>query len=122
MSRLIFDELPETYEAAKAVLNASFRSLREVLEHGFRAKEQLSRTVEVVIDTSDLPLPVEVDGMKNPPMCVLVLRALEQGADAPIVISCPAVSWEWRAGRVIIHAVGTLAAATRYNAVLAVME
>jgi hypothetical protein len=122
MSRIVHDELPPTYGEAREILGETLRALRAVLDRGFRVREQLPCVVDVAIDTSALPLSLDMPGVRGKPLAVLVLAAVEQRADNAIVISSPAVSWEWRAGRLVLHAVGTLAAATRYDAVIAVME
>jgi hypothetical protein len=122
MSRLVFDEMPETWPLARERVDAALRSLRAVLDRGFRAREQYSAVVDTVIDTDALPMPIEVPGLRSTPLSVMVLRATAQRTADGMVITTPAVTWTWRGGRVVIHAVGTLAAATRYDATIAVME
>jgi hypothetical protein len=122
MSRLVFDEMPDTWPLARERVDAALRSLRAVLDRGFRAREQYSAVVDTVIDTDALPMPIEVPGLRSTPLSVMVLRATAQRTADGMVITTPAVTWTWRGGRVVIHAVGTLAAATRYDATIAVME
>ena len=122
MSRLVFEQMPPTWEKARERVDTALRSLRAVLDRGFRAREQFTSVIDAVIDTDALPLPIEVPGLLASPLSVLVLRATAQRTTDGMVITTPAVTWTWRGGRVVIHAVGTLAAATRYDATIAVME
>ncbi|UJR78930.1 hypothetical protein [Sandaracinus amylolyticus] len=122
MSRLRFDPMPEKYERARKVVDESFRSLREVLDRGFRWREQVGGVVDTVIDTDQLPVLIDVPGVKTKPLAVFLLRAVPQRTSDGKVITSPAVQWEWRSGALLVHSVDGLAASTRYNATIAVME
>ncbi len=122
MSRLKLEKMPETYEGgARKLIDDAFRSLRTVLERGFRWREQVAGVVETVIDTSELPVSVEVPNISRP-IAVLLLGAIVQRSENGHVISGGEVTWEWRGGALLIHDVSGLAVTTRYNCVLAVME
>jgi hypothetical protein len=122
MSRLRFDLLPETYDRARRVVDESFRVIREVLDGGWRWREQVRGVVSTVIDTGELPVQVAVPAVVTSPTAVLLLSAVPQRSASGQVISSAAVTWEWRSGALLIHSIDGLAATTRYNAVLAVME
>lgn len=122
MSRLRFDMLPEEYASARKVLDESFRVIREVLDGGWRWREQVRGVVSTVIDTGALPVQVEVPGAKVAPLAVLCLRAIPQRSALGQVQSGGAVTWEWRSGALLVHAIDGLAASTRYDVTLAVME
>ena len=121
MSRLRFDVLPTEWSAARATVDAAFRSLREVLDGGWRWSEQ-TRVVSVVIDTAEFPAVFEVRGLKSRPSCVAILSAVERGDASGAVISFPTILWSWRAGVIAIAGVDPLDASTRYDCVIAVME
>lgn len=121
-SRLRFDLLPEKYDAARKVVDESFRVLREVLDGGFRWREQVRGVVDTVIDTGVLPVQIDVPAVKTAPLSVLCLRAIPQRSASGQVISGAAVTWEWRSGTLLVHSVDGLAATTRYDVTLAVME
>lgn len=122
MSRLRFDLLPDTYDRAKKVVDESFRVIREVLDGGWRWREQVRGVVTTVVDTAQLPVQVAVPAVVTSPTAVLLLSAVPQRSASGQVISSAAVTWEWRSGALLIHSIDGLAGATRYNAVLAVME
>lgn len=120
-SRLDFDIMPQELPAkSRRVLDAAFRSLRSILDNGIRMREQF-RCVDAVIDTARLPVSVAVD-TTAPPLSVSLLRAVVQRSTSGAVISHARVTWEWRSGAVLIHAIDGLAASTRYDVTLAVME
>jgi hypothetical protein len=125
MSRLTFDLMPEEMPArSRRVLDAAFRSLRNVLDvaqGGVRMREQF-RCVDTVIDTGELPVSITVEGIKSPPLSVLLLRATEQRSGSGLIVSGTGVIWEWRSGALLIHTVDGLGASTRYDVTLAVME
>jgi hypothetical protein len=129
MSRLTFDPIPEGNDAKwverlRRVLEASFGSIRTVLDAaqgGIRMREQF-RCIDTVIDMAALPVSVAVEGLKAPPLAVLVLRATEQRSSTGYVFTGIGVQWEWRGGAVLVHAIDGLAASTRYDATFAVME
>jgi hypothetical protein len=129
MSRLTFDPIPEGNdpkwsERLKRVLEASFSSIRTVLDSaqgGIRMREQF-RCIDTVVDMSGLPVSITVEGLKSPPLAVLLLGAAVQRTGTGQVISGGAVTWEWRSGAVLVHAIDGLAASTRYDATFAVME
>jgi hypothetical protein len=122
MSRLRFDPMPETYERGRRVLDESLRVLREVLDGGWRWREQVRGVIDTVIDTDVLPVAVDVPGVKSAPLSVQLLRATVQRTTTGQVLSALPVTWEWREGRLLIHSVDGLAASTRYDATLAVTE
>jgi hypothetical protein len=121
-SRLRFDLMPdELPEKAKRILDEAFRSIRSVLDvdqGGVRMREQF-RTIDTVIDTARLPVPVKC---ATKPLGVLLVGATVQRTGTGEVISGGAVTWSWRGGGLLIHDVDGLAAATRYDATIAVME
>lgn len=110
----------KTWEAARAVVDESLRSFRDVLS-AFRWREQVPFVVDCIIDTAALPLRLEVRGMKAAPVTVLLLSARVQRGDGE-TISGGALTWAFRAGKVEIFDAPSLAASTRYDAVIAVME
>jgi hypothetical protein len=120
--RLRFEDMPETWELARKVLDEALRSLREVLERGFRWREQVAGVVDTTIDTAALPLSLDVPRIKVAPLAVMLLSAIEQRSQTGERISGGVVEWEWRGGRLVIHDVSGLTASTRYNATFAVME
>ncbi|HVK87952.1 MAG TPA: hypothetical protein VM513_27720 [Kofleriaceae bacterium] len=122
MSRLRFDLLPDTYDRARKVVDESLRVVREVLDGGWRWREQVRGVVSTVIDTDVLPVQVAVPAVVTSPTAVLLLSAVPQRTATGQVISGAAVTWEWRSGALLIHSIDGLSASTRYNAVLAVME
>lgn len=122
MSRILFQLLPEKYNDARKVVDESFRSLREVLDGGWRWREQVRAVIDTVIDTGALPVGIQAPGVRKP-LAVLLLSAAEQdAANGALTVSSASVTWEWRGGQLIIHSVAGLSANTRYNAVIAVME
>lgn len=132
-SRLTFDAVPEAKgaldrawaEKLRLVLDASFRSIRSVLDvasGGLRLRESV-RCVDCVIDTGRTPHAiVAVDGMKKPPIGVLLLRARNQRTATGQCATGNALSWEFRGASVLIHAATGLSASTRYDCVIAVLE
>jgi hypothetical protein len=121
-SRLRFDLMPdELPEKAKRVLDEAFRSIRSVLDAtqgGIRMREQFT-VIDTVIDTARLPVPVKCGAR---PLGVLLVGATVQRTGTGQVISGGAVTWSWRGGGLLIHDVDGLAASTRYDATIAVME
>lgn len=127
MSRLSFDVMPEEMpERSRRVLDASFRTLRNVLDAaqgGVLLREQFAGIVDVVIDTAALPVTVKVPRrMTRPPLGVRLIGATVQRTSTGRVLSGLPVEWEWRAGAVVIHSISGLAATTRYDAVIALEE
>ena len=124
-SRLTFDLMPEEMPAkSRRVLDAAFRSLRNVLDvaqGGVKMREQF-RCVDTVVDMAALPVSVAVDGLKAPPLALLVLRATEQRSSTGYVFTGIGVQWEWRSGALLIHGLTDLDGATRYAVTFAVME
>lgn len=125
--RLVFDVVPEGdwTDKTRRVVDASFRALRSVLDAahgGIRMREQF-RCIDCVLDTTSEPFArVSVPGLTRAPLGVFLLRATKQTRGDGVVISAPSVAWDWRGGQLIIASVTNLAAATRYNAVIAVLE
>lgn len=122
MSRLRFDLLPAEYADARKVVDESFRVLREVLDGGWRWREQVRGVVDTVIDTAVLPVSIDVPGVKTSPLSVTLLRAVELRTASGQAISGSAVTWEWRNGALLVHSIDGLSASTRYAATLAVTE
>ncbi len=126
-SRLVFDAIPagEWGEKTRTVLGAAFRSLQSVLDSargGLRMREQL-RVVDCVIDTATVPYArVTVLGANAPPLGVLLISARVQRSTSGRVLTSATVDWEWRGGGILIYGVAGLAAATRYDCVIAVLE
>jgi hypothetical protein len=122
MSRLIFDLMPEEMpQKSRRVLDAAFRSIRNVLDVGIRMREQF-RCVDAVIDTAAFPTSIRVPGLRTAPLGVLLLRATEQRSSSGHVISSAGVLWEWRGGALLIQSIDILSSATRYDVTLAVLE
>lgn len=126
-SRLDFDLVPQgdVPDRTRRVLDRAFRSIRNVLDAahgGVKLREQFAGVVDVVIDTARYPIPVTIPGVKAPPLGVLLLRAIVQRGGTGRAFSGNAIDWEWRGGGLLIHSVTGLAASTRYDATLAVME
>jgi hypothetical protein len=101
------------------VLAERLDGVREVLDRGFRVREQYRDVREVEIDTGALPLDVQVRG-STAPTAVLCLRAQEPRS--AVVFSGVGVAWEWCDGIVRIHEFDALSASTRYLVTLAVVE
>lgn len=132
-SRLTFDAVPGTKgqppdddwaEKLRRVLDASFRSIRSVLDvasGGLRLRES-TRVVDCVIDTAAYPVAVKVPGLRTPPLSVLMLRATNQRTTTGRSASGMYVDWQWRGGGLLVHAVDGLSASTRYDCVIAVLE
>ena len=129
-SRLVFDQLPEgepTIEWARKlrrVLDASFRSLRSVLDvagGGIRMRESF-RVIDCVIDTARTPHAIVAVDVKRPPVGVMLLRARNQRTATGQCATGNALSWEFRGASVLIHAATGLSASTRYDCVIAVLE
>jgi hypothetical protein len=110
------------WDAVARDLDGYLRDLRTVLNGGLRLREQMRVVVDVVIDTAALPASIDVPiGLR--PVGVVLVRAVEQGTADGQVITGGAVTWDAQgAGSLRIHAVDALAASTRYDAVIAVVE
>lgn len=123
MSRLIFDPTPpDTKAPLRRVLDSIMGSVREILDGGFRWREQVGHVLDVQIDTDDLPINVSVPGLKAQPESVVLLRAMELDGDGA-AISGGSVSWTWPGDEsVTLTALGALASSTQYTIAVAVME
>lgn len=121
MSRLRFEIIPEDFSKARRALDEAFRSLREVLDRGFRAREQFPCVLDTVIDAGELPTTYSVPGITQAPTAVLLLRATAQGGASGQFVSGGSVTWEWRGGRLLLVDVDALASG-RWDATLAVVE
>ncbi len=122
MTRIRFDIMPETYDMARQVIDESFRSLRQVLDRGVRMREQFAGVLETTISTQTLPTTYSVPGIRSAPSGVILLRAMRGGTTTGMVTSGNQITWEWRAGQLVIYSVDGLDADTNYDAVLAVLE
>jgi hypothetical protein len=111
-----------TFEAVARDLDGYLREVREILNGGLRLRDQVRVVRDVVIDTAVLPVSIEVPaGLR--PIGVVLVRAVEQGTADGQVISGGAVTWDAQGiGSIRIHVVDALAASTRYDAVIAVVE
>lgn len=120
-TRLKVQVLSADWGSARLQIDEQFRALREVLLGGFRWSEQVRSVVSIEsLDPSQLPQPVDVPGMKSTPSTVLLLRATE--VLTPTHVSGGTVTWEWRAGSLLLTAVSALTSGTRYDCLFAVME
>jgi hypothetical protein len=123
MSRLVFDPLPaDTVAPLRRVLDAAMRSIREILEGGWRWREQVQHVKTVTLAGDDLPLSLAFDGLLSPPVCVLMLSAVEADSGTGIVISGGAVTWSFANGAVVLSGLSEITGATRYQVTLAAME
>ena len=111
-----------SWDSVARELDSWARDVRAVLNGGLRLREQVRVVVDVVIDTSVLPVSIEVPaGIR--PIGVALVRAVEQGTADGQVISGGAVTWDAQGvGSLRIHAVDALAASTRYDATIVVVE
>lgn len=127
-ARVRVARLPSDPEEMRKAQDEINRGVRDVLDGGYggiRVSEQFSRILETVIDTGRFPITVSNDALKGlaaPPLGLLLLRATVQRTTSGRNLSGGTVDWEWRDGALVLHAVSGLAATTRYNATLLVME
>ena len=119
MSRLRFDVMPAEWAKAREVVDAALRTVREVLDGGWRWREQ-TRVLACELDTGALPLTLQA--VPRRPVTVSVLSVTERRNASEQIVSGCAVLWSWRAGTLVIHSVQNLDPSTRYDAVFAVME
>lgn len=124
MSRLRVQELKRGGwdEGLRRVVDEALRSLRSVLDGGFQWREQVRGTVDVVIDTAKLPLAIKLPKGITNPIAVIILRAVIQRSTNGYTVTSGRVGWRVREGLLYIDLTPDLAAATRYNATIAVME
>lgn len=136
MTRLRIERVPAKWEDAQRVVDRALASIRELLDRGWRWREQVRVVKEIGFDTDGsnnivgggLETKIEIDG-RTRPTAVVCLRLEEvgdlspfAGETDPFVISFPAVRWRWREGFVQIAAVSQTEASKRYRATFAVME
>jgi hypothetical protein len=126
--RLVFDPVPEEDVPAplRRVLDRALRSIRSVLDGaqgGINVREQFGGVVQTVIDTAAFPVRVAVPArIKAAPLAVLLLRATPQRSASSLTFTGKGVSWEWRAGALLIHSVDGFALNARYDTTLLVLE
>ncbi len=121
MSRLSFDVVPTTFEAARRVIDSNFRTLRQVLDHGVLLREQFAGVIDVTANPSLFPLSYAVPRINRMPSAVILMRALAQGPES-VCQTGGKVSWEWRSGLLVIHSIDGLTSGINYNVTLAVLE
>lgn len=107
----------DSWASAWRVVDEALRSMRDALER-IQSKET---RVATVIDTAALPVEILIDGVVSP-IEVRLMRAVVQRSTTGAAITSSRLTWTWRGGQLIISAAPDLAATTRYDCVLAVME
>jgi hypothetical protein len=116
-------EIPAAWEEARRALAERLGDIASALDKGFKAREQFREVKEVEVDITALPVDVAVTGSTSP-LAVMVLRASVAGRSdlASLVLTTPAITWEWRSGVVRIHGIDNLAGADRFLVTLALVE
>lgn len=115
-------EIPAAWEEARRALAERLGDIASVLDHGFRSREQFREVKEVEVDITALPVDVAVTGSTSP-LAVMVLRASIAGREnTGLVLTTPAITWEWRSGVVRIHGIDNLVGADRFLVTLALVE
>lgn len=114
---LRYATLPETWEAAKPVLDELLRDHHTALDRAFVWRER-AQVVEVRVDTATLPITFDVPAGK--PLAVFLLSAVIQDSADGAFISGGSVTWRWRAGRVVVSALSGLASTTKYICTFAI--
>lgn len=104
---------------AAPLLERILRDIRLVLNGGWRVRDQ-ALVRDVVIDTGQLPLVVDLPPNVHA-IGVELVSARLQGATDGRVLSGGSISWDAQGG-LRLHSLSALAATTRYDAVIAVME
>lgn len=112
--------MPLEWADARSTLDSVLYSLAQIVDRGFRTRDQCKLVFDVKLNTGSLPISLDIGPAV--PVEVRLLSAIIPSSTDAKVISGGSVTWEWRAGAVKIHALGSLAATTTYNAVIAVVE
>lgn len=99
---------------------APLRDLVDALR-GVRVRDQVRIVVDTVVDTAAMPLELALPGDATP-LGIVLVRAMEQGSDDGHAISGGGVTWSPGGAGVLIHEIDSLAASTRYDATIAVLE
>jgi hypothetical protein len=110
--------LPKTWDEAWRVVDEALRKLEE-----FWTMTPRTRAVTIAIDTGATPYATYESGsLRRAPMGVLLGKAVVQRSATGQAISGGIVTWEFRGGRLLIHTVTGLAATTRYDATILLVE
>lgn len=107
-------------EAIAPVL-AYAREVVAVLNNGFMLRDQLRIVRDITIDTGAFPVTVTIPANARP-LSVVLVRAVEQTAGDGVVFSGGHIEWDAVPSGVRIRDVSALAALTKYDAVIAVVE
>ena len=114
-----------SWDAALEPLLAFARDVRQVLNGGFRVRDQIGCVIEVVIDAGALPATVQIPKGTRP-IAVSLVRCDAVVADG-LVVSGGAILWS--EGPVVdglptllLREFGAFGGTARYNCVIAVLE